>query len=325
MNKVFSVLIGSLLLSGCGSSASQMPSASQAFPASASQRGGVPLRAGSWMLPEAAKDDLLYVSNCCWVSVYSYPKGEQVGKLTGFYLANGQCVDSAGDIYITDDGESQVYRYAHGSKVRNRTYSVLGAIDCSIDPTTGDLAVASWAGYGVLIFRHATGKPIAYKNTSFLGYYSCGYDSKGNLFVDGATGFGSGKVIFAELSKGGSHLKTVTLPQYLAFPGGVKWDGEHVAVADGTVPAIYQFVIAKGKATKVGTTPLGSGEWTTHQFWIQGQTALTATECKSRCIGGPGNQAVMFFKYPTGGTATKLVTKGLRSPTGVSVSLAPKR
>jgi hypothetical protein len=64
----------------------------------------------------------------------------------------------------------------------------------------------------------------------------------------------------------------VTLPQYLAFPGGVKWDGEHVAVADGMVPAIYQFVIRKGSATEVGTTPLGSGEWATHQFWVRKQS-----------------------------------------------------
>jgi len=46
-------------------------------------------RSGSWMLPEAKSEDLLYISDVTGVHVFSYPKGTLVGDLTGFASPQG--------------------------------------------------------------------------------------------------------------------------------------------------------------------------------------------------------------------------------------------
>jgi hypothetical protein len=319
-----SICAAAAMLTGCGGS--QPPIGTPGAMPQSSANATHAAHGGSWMLPEAKGEDLLYVSSYSWVSIYSYPQGKMVGKLHGFYLASGQCVDSAGDIYITDYGRSEVYKYAHGNSQRKRAYFTPSAIDCAIDPTTGNLAVVSWGGAGVGVFKNAAGHPTKYKDSNFLGYYGCGYDSKGNLFVDGISHVGSGNVVFAELPKAGRELKTVTLDQDLGWPGGVKWDGKHIAVGDGATPAIYEFVIKGRRATTVGTTPLGSGARWVHQFWLRGKTVLTSTSCYPHCIGARGNQAIQYFQYPAGGTATQMITTGLKGePLGDSVSLAPSR
>jgi hypothetical protein len=66
-------------------------------------------RGGSWMLPEAKSEDLLYVSEVGTVTVYSYPQGKLEGKLRGFFDATGECVDAKGDVYIADNGYGKVY------------------------------------------------------------------------------------------------------------------------------------------------------------------------------------------------------------------------
>src|ERR1700677_3948961 len=90
-------------------------------------------RGTSWMLPEAASQDLLYVSSHNYVSIYTYPGGQLVGKLRGFYLASGQCVDSSNNVYITDYGMNRVFEYAHGNSKRLRTILTPGGNSCSID------------------------------------------------------------------------------------------------------------------------------------------------------------------------------------------------
>ena len=57
---------------------------------------------------------------------------------------------------------------------------------CSVDPTTGNLAVVnafSSNSPGVLlIYRAASGSPTTYSDPH-LEFYNAGYDSKGNLFL----------------------------------------------------------------------------------------------------------------------------------------------
>ncbi len=283
---------------------------------------------GPWLSPDAASQDLLYVSTHSYVSIYSYPDGQLVGKLKGFYLASGQCVDGSNHVYVTDYGMNRVFEYAHGSSKRLRTILIPGANSCSIDPTTGNLAVSSLGNGALYVFKDAKGKATKYKNSQFVYYFGCGYDANGNLFVDGLTRLGTGNFIFAQLPKGASQLEVVRLNQYIGYPGTIQWDGKHIAVVDQSVPAIYQFSIRGRRGAKVGTTPLGSNAWSTHQFWIQGQTVITSVSCYGHCgfkKRVPG-AAVMFFKYPAGGNTTKIITKGIvGEPNGNSLSLAPKR
>jgi hypothetical protein len=323
-----SASIAAPLLAGCGGS--QPP---VGLPGAMPQSRAIAMhaqRGPSWMAPDAVSQDLLYVSSHNWVSVYTYPQGHLIGKLKGFDLASGQCVDSLSNVYITDYVLNRVFEYAHGNGKRLRTLLVPGANGCSIDPTSGDLAVSSLGNGALYVFTNAKGKPAKYKDSQFVSYYDCAYDAKGNLFVNGMTRLGTGNFILAELRKGDSLLKSVKLNQYIGWPGGMQWDGEHLALGDQVTPAIYRFSIRGGTGTRVGTTPLGSNASDTLQFWIQDQMVVTSTVCTQKACGskthhGPGS-AVMFFNYPAGGNATKLIVTGIvGEPGGDSVSLAPGR
>ena len=321
-----SICAAAAFLAGCGVSQPPIgqPGAMPLTSAQQSQSAQRYDRGGSWMASDAASQDLLYVSSHSWVSVYTYPQGHLVGKLGGFDLASGQCVDSSSDVYVTDYATGRIYEFPHGGRKRFRTLFMAGANSCSIDPTTGNLAVASLGGTGVWIFKN--GKLVAkYKNSQFYSYYGCAYDAKGNLFADGMTGPGTGTFIFVELPKGGHQLKVVHLNQYIGWPGALQWDGKHLALGDQVTPAIYQFSVRGREGTKVGTTPLGSHAIDTLQFWIQGQTVITSTACGRICGHSKRGSAVMFFNYPAGGDATKIIVNGLLGePGGDSVSLAPR-
>jgi len=276
-------------------------------------------RGTSWMAPDAKKKDLLYISDegADKVYVYSYPKGKLKGALAGFTAPRGECVDKTGDVFITNFYSHNIIEYAHGGTSPIATLSDPGyaPIDCSVDPTTGNLAVTNYGSTGTLsgdvaIYKHAKGSPKAYYSDPDIFYMlSCGYDNASNLFVDGATS--SGAFEFAELPSGGSSLQNIKLNQSIEYPGGVQWDGKHVAVGDTYANVIYQFTISGKKGKKVGSTSL-SGASYIYQFWIQ----------KPKVIGpNDGYPNVKLWDYPAGGSPIKIIT-GLDIPVGATVSVA---
>jgi hypothetical protein len=230
-----------------------------------------------------------------------------------------------GDVFIADAGYGKVFEYAHGRTKRIATISAAGPdpSGCAFDPTTGDLAVVNlgFSNYGtnayVAIYKnHLKSKPVLYQSTSFYQYWFCGYDAKGNLYVDGLSKAGTGNFIFAELVKGSSHLKVVSLNQYIGWPGGVQWDGEHVAVGDDVNADVYEFAVNGSHGEKVGSTPLGSGAKYVAQYFIDNKALIAPNQ-----IAGSDSD-VLFYKYPTGGRAVRILKKGVRAAHGVAVSPA---
>jgi hypothetical protein len=310
------------LLAGCGGS--QPPiGAPGAVPQSRAIATPVD-RSGSWMLPEAKGEKLLYVSDSDTVTVYSYPRGKLVGTLHGFYLPSGQCVDAAQNVWITDLGHSRVVEYAHGGKhpIATLVAPVADPLGCSVDPTTGNLAVSS-LGFGsngaVQIYRGAKGTPKLYRNSAFQEYYFCGYDRDGDLFVDGQNK-PSSAFEFAELPKDDTKLKRLTLNQSIKGPGGVQWDGKYVTVGDQNASIVYQFSISGDTGTEAGSTILGGSDVTAVlQYFIFGARLIAPNLCSVKsCVGN-----VLYFPYPSGGYAMKTITKRVRYPRGVVVSEAP--
>ncbi|MGA9420212.1 MAG: hypothetical protein WBV40_13765 [Candidatus Cybelea sp.] len=287
----------------------------------------------SWMAPEAKKKDLLYVSdyssphrsNSVWV--YSYPEGKLVGKLSGFREPAGQCVDKAGDVFVTDFGASRILEYAHGgtSPINTLDDSGYAPQDCSIDPTTGNLAVVNYLSLyssrfgpgNVAIYPNAIGLPTYYSAPNVAIYFYCGYDNSGNLYVDGG---GRGYWGFAELLRGASSLTDLTLNQKFKLPGAIQWDGSHLAVGDQDAHAIYEFAINGSKGTKVGTTPL-VGSSHVAQFWIQDGRVIAPDALFTKRHHLRGRKRINFYQYPTGGSPTKIIT-GVRDPVGATVSSA---
>jgi hypothetical protein len=273
----------------------------------------------SWMASDAMRSDLLYISdaNANVVDVFSYPQLKPEGKLTGFNGPWGECVDKHGNVFIANDNAYQILEYAHGGTQPIATLSDPGYYPrgCSIDPTTGNLAVANIVntslGEGnIAIYKNAKGNPSTYYADSHVfNVYSCGYDSSGNLFIDGENE-GSSSFAFAELASGARKFTNITLNQPIKSAGGLQWDGKYVAVGD-QYTNIYQFSIHGKTGTKVGTTPL-NGAGRDAEFWIKGSNVIVPDSDKLH---------VAIWDYPAGGSAEQRV-KGFQYPIGATVSVA---
>jgi sugar lactone lactonase YvrE len=319
---VLGVSIAVSLLAGC--SGSQPPTVA---PGAVPQGRAVAThaeRGESWMLPEAVTQDLLYVAggNGDDVPVYSYPKGRLLGTLTGFNLPSGACVDKTGDVFIADYVNQRIVEYKHGAKNPKQILAEPGEwpTGCAIDPTTGNLAVTNHQSpiYGtgdVVVYAHAQGSPKSYTDPNIYYYYWCGYDSKGNLYIDGQA-YNPSPFRFAELPKGANQFKSIVLNQKINFPGGVQWDGQFVAVGDQATSNIYRFSISGSDGTLKGTVLLNNAS-SVQQFWIQGGVVIAGN------AAGSHYNELHFYHYPAGGNPTKTITKGIAAPSGATVSLAP--
>ena len=262
-------------------------------------------------------DALLYVGGGDGlVTVYAYPSGKLVQTLRGFNDPEGMCIDSHGDVFITDLGYGRIFEYAHGGTKRIAGLEDTGRdpVGCSVDPTTGNLAVTS-LGFGkpadVAIYAHARGRPIVYTDPSFAKYFYCAYDESGNLYVDGQAP-SSYAFQLAELPKGKSSFTDVTLNQGIGFPGNVQWVGGNLVVGDKDVSAVYEFIIAGSSGKLVGTTELKGTKYVDFS-WVHGSRIVIAN-------GGGTKQSAMIFDFPAGGKAIKIIRRGVAGPHGLVVS-----
>lgn len=320
-----SVSIAAALLAGCGSPPIGAPGAMLQTSAIATHAE----RDGSWMLPEAKGEDLLYVTTLYSVKVYSYPAGKHVGTLGNVPGSGQECVDAAGDVFIASD--RVILEYKHGGKKPIGTFTQSGYNpgDCASDPMTGSLAV-TWSNFSsdqfngyVAVYQHASGNPTTYSLSGMVPTW-CGYDDKGNLFCDGEPNHGSA-FRFAELPKGGSALESVSLNQSIGFGYSVQWDGKYLTVQDSDVNKIYGFAISGSAGTLKRTVALvqAPSEYDLSPTWIVGKRVVAAN------IAIINNQPIGkadYYRYPQGGLAIKDISVGDdTAPHGVTVSLAPGR
>ncbi len=305
------------LLAGCGGS-SNAPGVTPQNQAIMPHTGA----ARSWMLPEAKGADLLYLSGFEMndVYVYTYPKLKLVGTLTGFDGPAWPCSDENGNVWIPNYNAANIVEYAHGGTNPITTLSDpnLFPQNCSVDPTTGNLAVVGYAGGmssgGIAVYPRAQGSPKIYP-VDFAITSFCSYDANGNLFVDGFGYNEQPPFAFGVIPKGGSAFKAITLHPTPYQPFNVQWDGKYVATGDAA--SIYRFAIHGTKAVKRGTLHLN----VIHMiggFWIQGSKIVVTNR-----FGQGTYPAVLLYRYPRGGNPVK-TGQGTDFGLGPAVSLAPK-
>jgi DNA-binding beta-propeller fold protein YncE len=277
------------------------------------------------MAPDLKKRDLLYLSDAGngSVYVYSYPDAQLQGTLTGLSFPAGECVDKAGNIWIVEEGPDDIVEYAHGgtTPIATLTDADNAPEGCSVDPTTGNLAVANSqtlsAGPGsVAVYANARGIPTLYPDSQMKFVLFVAYDDKGNLYADGVDS--SLAYQLAELRRGAAELTPIAFSQSIVEGGNIQWDGKYLAVGDGGAggsgtPIIYHVKITHSEGKVAGATPL-TGTRGLFQFFIQGNTFI-----------GPnlGDENVLFWKYPAGGTPTKAIG-GFSDPFGSAVSIGKK-
>ncbi|HEY2474355.1 MAG TPA: hypothetical protein VGI19_06080 [Candidatus Cybelea sp.] len=196
---------------------------------------------------------------------------------------------------------------------------------CSVDPITGDLAVSNeYSNQGlpgsVSIWKKGTGTPATYIDPAIGIVLWCGYDNKGNLFLDGIPpgGYGASGFALGELPKGIKTFTNITVPK-IKFGGNIQWDGSSLTIGDPAYKigsAIYRVTISGSKATLTGLTVL-RGSHEVFGSWIDGGTVI-----------GPDDEyrlsTVQLWKYPAGGRPTATLSKGtygfFNGPFGAAVS-----
>ena len=304
--------VAAAMLAGCGGS--QPPIGAPGAMPQTSASAAHAERGKSWASPNAKRSDLLYVSDMGTddVSFLSYPAGTLQGKITDFGAAPaGMCVDANQDVWIALGNVSAIVEYAHGgtSAIRYLDASSETIPNCSIDPTTGNLAATSTTTGHVLVFPDAQGPATVYTDPELSRSWACGYDDNGNLFVDGWDS--SGHFVFAELPKGSGSLTNINLNIPYAEPGGIQWDGRYVDVGEVTSALIYQTTGAGGKIVNTISIDTGSS---IYQFWRKRSTVIVALS----------SQYVGFYPYPAGGNPKKSLS-GFETPFGAVISKALRK
>jgi hypothetical protein len=328
------------LLAGCGAGTSpaQLGATGQNTVAQLRHLGGAvaahPIQfaganaARTWMAPDAKKSKtLLYVADqgANDVEVYSYPSGKPEGTLTGFQTPSGVCSNKAGNVFILNGNGTSVEVYAHGGSSPIRTLDLPGSpeLNCSVDPTTGNLALGvlgGTCGECFVVFTDGSGTATVYTPAGQTGLPGCAYDNNGNLFCD-AYGNQDAFALF-ELPKKSSTVKAVSVSGAGGLTAAsIQWDGTDLAFGAGAGPTLYQIQLSGSTGSVVGSTSL-SGASAVWQFWItnnlggkkhKGLRAIAPTFLNSVPVAG-------YWNYPAGGTATKTITTGLTQPDGAALS-----
>jgi hypothetical protein len=308
-------------------------------------------QARSTLPRQTSGQDLLYVAVNTppngRVFVYTYPQGKLLQKLSGFSRPAGECMDSAGDVFITSlanysSFSSTIFEYAHGSETPIAELNDPGfASSCTVDPMSGNLAVSNSYDVSnpynphlgsIAIYTGAQGNPTIYYSRKFATG-ACGYDDHGNLYLAGGT-LSSNQWLLVRLGKGASHLQRVSLDQKVygdgLFSPSVQWDGQHMTISSvvgtrrsrnrGSV-AVYQLSISGSQAKVIGTTKLVALRPNMHggQSWIQGN-AIVGIDYRN-------NEGwVSYWAYPKGGEPThnirNIVPLNQGQLTGLTISVA---
>jgi hypothetical protein len=293
----------------------------------------------SWMLPDAKRvRKLLYISD--WstndVFVYAYNKGTLEGQLTGLNDPYGQCVDKKGNVWVVDFGGASISEYAHGGtqavKTLTTDYQPMG---CSVDPTTGNLAVA--AEERVDVFVHARGTAHVYQSAVCYPFWAPGYDNAGNLYVE-ALLYGSARPLKGysdplpcELPHGGKSLRGVHLRGFgIYYPASVMWDGKHLTLSDQDYLDNHETAIYRvsedgsGNLTLIGQTILtddcDGNDVEVPQPFILGKTVVGGN---LRCSYYGSHPKIDYWPYPAGGSPTLSLQSPPEKPVGQSVSIGP--
>ncbi len=320
--KVSASTLCAALLAGCGgygiATYGSLPKSatSQAHPALGESR----------ISPQSRRGDLLYVSDDgrAEIQVFSYPRLKLVGTLTGVIDPEGECTDAAGDVFVANTGSDDVSEFAHGgdTPIANYVDPYHDPFACSVDPTTGNLAVTEYGHLNsipdsVAIFSSPSSLPTQYFNPLFI-YVYCAYDARGNLFVDGYDDRRTFKIV--ELPKGSSNFEKIVLDKKFQIAGNLAWDGSHMALSNGR-KMIYRLLFSGTRGRTVGSTAIDRVKYHLRLFSFQGGMVIVPNVTHEGSIFGKGTP--QFYDYPAGGKPTETI-QNLEGPADAVVSRKPR-
>jgi hypothetical protein len=250
---------------------------------------------------------LLYLSAYNAVDVYDYATSTKVASISGFDHASGSCTDAQGNVFITNTGDADILKFSHGGTKPSYIIDPYpDPVDCSIDPSTGNLAVVNEYGTSdsspgnVAVYTAAKGKPKIFKSSFATQLLAATYDAKGDLLVSGAQ---DNVVSFALLSAGASKLETVSLPHSEgSFSPWVRWDGEYFVVElenfSGT-PLFVMYTLNGSSGIEEGYMQVT--ETAEGPFWLGIVGGPKGRRRANQLVGTFGDSGVLIYDYPEGG------------------------
>jgi hypothetical protein len=264
----------------------------------------------SWMLPEAKKNTLLYVSSPGrnLVNIFTYPGGRLVGSLTGIPYPYGLCSDKRGDVFVvswsSESGPGSIIEYAHAASQPTVTLTDgdYTPAQCSVDPNTGNLAAGN-LNFNIAVWANAQGSPTYYSTLGFIEEnWTITYDANGDLYF-ASLRYRKGQ---AWLPQGSSGVARFDVPKNGLYRYGQYLTIRAKAKSGATVA---RYALSGSRGSKIGYMKI-NGCYGLREYAIKGSTLVAA--CSS---------SVAFFKYPAGGNPTNTIS-GLDDPYGVAISLA---
>ena len=293
----------------------------------------------SWILPDAGKQWLLYVSDGSSGTVDIYDYRAQAGKLYGQIRVFQHRTASASTGTATSTSQTsrpQKYtKFAHGgtSPIATAADDYGYPIGCSVDPTTGNVAVSDFYGPsyspgGIDVFTGGlSGTQTNYADSNLSQAWPGGYDPNGNLYVEGTnTSLGN---TFVELPAGSSKFTLLT-GLTIGFPAAVQWDGSYIAATDqgyqsGFTTAINRVTVSGSTVTTVRTTLLTDSCFGSTDYMDTSQPFIGGTTRKQNAVVA-GNldcqNQLNVWNYTNGGNPKRRLPSDIvpASPIGQSIS-----
>jgi hypothetical protein len=263
------------------------------------------------------------------VTVYQSDTQKIVGVLTHFKNPMGECSDNKGDVFITDDGAKKIFEYRHGATKASATLddSQFEPYACSVDPSTGNLAVANHGegttGGNIAVYPHAKGPPVDYTEKNLGNFEGCAYDYAGDLLVTNGSAGKNDYSSFAMLLKNGKSLIDIALPppvdgyQWRGVTG-VQWDGRYWLI--DTSEAVYREIISHDLGYYVGLTSFEDTSFS--------QAALYDPDPRKQATQIVIGTAYLvdYYNYPAAGYEPTLqLEQGIDDVAGLTFSLGSPR
>ena len=283
------------------------------------------VRGKSWFKAASQESTLLYVSDAGGVTVYAVTGNSTftlVGELFGFQTPAGECTDTRGNVFITDEAARAIVEYGHGSITPKAVIpdSQGQPLSCAIDRTTGHLAVTNVSNPSgqepgnVIVYSSTSGSATEYSDPNLPEPLYCTFDRKGNLFVDAYDKSYHG--VLGELRSGDQSFTMLALSGgTLNIHGWVQSKGTQLLLGDLYDPksSIYQLTVKGSTATVVGTTPLSKTQ-TLAQYSLSGSGSATV-------LIAPDNDYsnIEIYSYPSGAPVGSF-TSGISQPIGTAIS-----
>ena len=203
-------------------------------------------------------------------SIFSTPRDKQTAQLTGFSQPQGLALDTAGNLYVADTGNSRIQVYAAGFKGTPTTINDPGESPASVAiDSNGNLGVTNIlttsGGAGSVSFFNKGGTLLStLSNADFAKVIFDAFDEKGNLFIDGTNA--SGAFVAGEIVGGvsGKAISILTTGNSVGYPGGIAISSKgKIAVDDQENIEIFTYKppVNGSLGMPIATTPLtGAGD-----------------------------------------------------------------